>query len=147
MVDNAMAHLISPDHWPNSLDLVVTVLFVALAVILPAIGYVFMVLDFRAYLRSLRRGLVHLTHYMSGIPDWARYETPRSIAAFGLRMPCTEEDLKRAYRSLVMQFHPDHGGDERRFLLLQANFEEALELLHRANFSDNPRWSTHRGAN
>jgi hypothetical protein len=144
-----MAHLISPEHWPNSLDLVVTVVFLALAVILPAIGYVFMVLDFRAYLRSLRRGLVHFSHYMSmsGIPDWARYETPRSIAAFGLHMPCTEEDLKRAYRSLVKQFHPDHGGDERRFLLLQANFEEALEILHRTDLPESSHWSTHRGAN
>jgi DnaJ-like protein len=142
-----MAHLVSPDRWPNSLDLVVTVVFLALAVILPAIGYVFMVLDFRAYLRSLRRGLVDITHYMSGIPDWARYETPRSIAALGLRMPCTEEDLKRAYRSLVKQFHPDHGGDERRFLLLQAHFEEALEILHRETCRDSrPRWSAHRGA-
>jgi len=141
-----MPHLISPEHWPNSLDLVVTVAFLALAVIVPAIGYVFMVLDFRAYLRSLRRGLVTITHYMSGIPDWASYETPRSIAALGLRMPCTEEDLKRAYRSLVKQFHPDHGGDERRFLLLQANFEEALEILHRESCLDSPRWSAHRGA-
>jgi hypothetical protein len=141
-----MPHLSSPEHWPNSLDLVATIAFLALAVILPAIGYVFMVLDFRAYLRSLRRGLVTMTHYMSGIPGWASYETPRSVAALGLRMPCTEEDLKRAYRSLVKQFHPDHGGDERRFLLLQASFEEALEILHRETILESPRWSAHRDA-
>ncbi|MBI3839191.1 MAG: J domain-containing protein [Planctomycetia bacterium] len=137
-----MAHFISTDPWPNSIDAVVTAAFLALTVILPSIGYAFMVRDFRAYLRSLRRGLVHITHYMAGIPDWARHETPRSIAALGLRMPCSEEDLKRTYRRLVKQLHPDHGGDERRFLLLQAHFEEALEILHRERSSDyHPRWS------
>jgi hypothetical protein len=133
-----MMHIVP--SWPNSFDLVVTTAFLALAVALPALGYVFMVLDFRAYLRSLRRGLVRFSHYMSEIPEWARNDTPRSIAAFGLRMPCSEEDLKRAYRKLVKQLHPDHGGNERRFLLLQANFEEALEILHRDRDSTYHRW-------
>jgi hypothetical protein len=126
-----MSHYISSNSWPNALDIVATTTFLAVAILLPALGFVFMVLDFRAYLRSLKRGLVSLGHYMTlgGIPQWARQETPRAVAAFGLRMPCTEEDLKRAYRQRVKQLHPDHGGDERRFLLLQAHFEEALGLL------------------
>jgi hypothetical protein len=139
MVQDAMHHIVSSSPWPNSLDLAVTAAFLALALIVPAIGYVFMVIDVRAYLRSLGRGLVHISRYMAEIPDWARHDTPRSIAAFGLRMPCTDEDLKRSYRHLVKQLHPDHGGDERRFLLLQADFEEALEILHREE--DFHRWS------
>lgn len=116
--------------WPNLLDLTVTVTFLAIALLVPAAGYVFMVLDYRAYLRSLRRTLVVVGQWtMPGIPAWARRETPRAIAALGLRMPCTEEDLKRAYRARVKLLHPDHGGDERRFLMLQANFEEALAIL------------------
>jgi hypothetical protein len=124
--------LLLADHssWPSGVDLTVTVTFVAIALLVPAAGYVFMVLDFRAYLRSLRRTLVVVTQWtLPGIPSWARRETPRAIAALGLRIPCTEEDLKRAYRARVKLLHPDHGGDERRFLMLQANFEEALAIL------------------
>ncbi len=118
------------DHWPTTpLDSVATAIFLAAVILLPGVGYVFMVLDFRAYLRSLHRGLVRAGNYVAGIPDWARQDTPRAIAALGLRLPCTEEDLKRAYRQRVKLLHPDHGGDERRFLLLQAHFDEAMALI------------------
>jgi hypothetical protein len=115
--------------WPDTVDLVAMVLFLTVVVVLPAVGYVFMVLDFRAYLRSLQRGLIHVGRYLSQVPEWARYETPAALKAFGLRLPCTEEDLKRAYRNRVKRLHPDHGGDKRRFLIVQAQFEEALVLL------------------
>ncbi len=118
-----------PHHWPTPLDSAATAAFLAVVVLLPAIGYGFMLLDFRAYLRSLRRGLIRASQYVAGIPDWARGDTPRAIAALGLRLPCTEDDLKRAYRQQVKRLHPDHGGDPRRFLLLQAHFEEALALV------------------
>ena len=121
--------MIPPDPWPNTLDLIATVTFLSLVVLLPALGYVFMVLDFRAYLRSLQRGLILASQSFRGIPAWARNQTPRSIAALGLMIPCSVDDLKRAYRSKVMQLHPDRGGDQRRFLLLQAEFEEALAIL------------------
>ena len=121
--------MIPSESWPNTLDLVATAAFLSLVVLLPALGYVFMVLDFRAYLRSLRRGLILAAQSFHGIPAWARHQTPRSIAALGLMMPCTVGDLKRAYRGKVMQLHPDRGGDQRRFLLLQAEFEEALAIL------------------
>ena len=111
--------------WPTPFDLVVTIAFLALLIGIPALGYFFMVLDFRAILRRLRRGLIRVGYYLYDTPEWARAETPRSIKVLGLRLPCTEEDLKRAYRKRVKQLHPDHGGDERRFLLLQAQFEEA----------------------
>ena len=118
-----------PDPWPNSLDLSVTIAFFLVIVLLPAAGLVFMAIDLRTYWRSLRRGLAVITRGFSGVPEWAQRETPRAIAALGLRMPCTEEDLKRAYRKRVKKLHPDHGGDERRFLLLQAHFEEALAIV------------------
>jgi curved DNA-binding protein CbpA len=47
----------------------------------------------------------------------------------GLRAPCTEEDVKRVYRCLAEQLHPDRGGDTRRFLLLQEQFEKALHYV------------------
>ena len=128
--------------WPNPLDAVVTVAFLATVALVPAAGYVFMARDFRAYLRSLRRGLVAVGRYFAfpEIPDWARYHTPRAVAALGLRMPCTEEGLKQAYRTRVKQLHPDHGGDQRRFLMLQADFEEALVLVRAASLANGTHW-------
>jgi hypothetical protein len=119
------------NRWPTGLDLTITGLLLGLVVLLPMAGYVCMVLDFRAYLRSLERGLVRLGRCVADVPEWVKRDTPRPIAALGLRLPCTEEDLKRAYRQRVKRLHPDHGGDNRRFLLLQSHFEEALAILAR----------------
>lgn len=124
-----MMQVASAHSWPNSLDLAVTASFLAIFFLLPALGFVFMALDLRVYWRSLRRSVAVIGRTFSGIPDWARHDTPRPIAALGLRLPCTEEELKRAYRTQVQRLHPDHGGDERRFLLLQAHFEEALIIV------------------
>lgn len=127
--------------WPNALDALVTVTFLAMVLLVPAVGYVFMALDVQAHLRSLRRGLVVVGRHIwfVEVPDWARYRTPRAIAALGLRTPCTEDDLMRAYRARVMQLHPDHGGDQRRFLLLQANFEEAMAIVRASSFESRRR--------
>ncbi len=142
-----MVHFVSSGPWPNSFDLVVTAVFLGLVILLPAVGYVLMALDFRAYLRSLHRGLALIAQSMYEIPEWARRETPPSIAALGLRVPCTAEDLKRAYRKRVKRLHPDHGGDQRRFLQLQAQFEEAMTLVARDSAADCPPWpvSSHHG--
>jgi hypothetical protein len=122
--------------WPDALDLAATGTFLLVIVLLPALGYVFIVLDVRAYMRSLRRGLVRIGQYVSLVPEWARRDTPPSIAAFGLRFPCTEEDLKSAYRRRVKRLHPDHGGDERRFQLMQAQFEQAMVILAGSAIAD-----------
>ena len=116
-------------RWPDGFDWGVLIAFLALALGLPALGYVFLVLDVRAYLRSLRRALVQVTNYFPHLPAWARLETPRCIAVFDLPWPCTEEQLRHAYRKKVKLSHPDRGGDPRRFLLLQEQFEEALALV------------------
>lgn len=123
-----MAKFVS-NPWPDSLDLVATVVFLAIAIGLPLVGYVFMAIDFRAYLRTLKRGLITMAQSIYELPEWARRETPPAIAALGLRLPCSEDDLKRAYRKRVKRLHPDHGGDERRLLQLQAQFEEALSIV------------------
>ena len=125
--------LFADGRWPDSLDATVTIVFLVSVVGVVVLGYVFMVLDYRAYLRSLRRALVKVINYLPHVPEWAKVETPRCIAAFGLRMPCTEQDLMRAYRTKVKKMHPDRGGDKRRFLVLQQNFEEAVEYLAESN--------------
>jgi hypothetical protein len=121
-------------HWPDSLDATVTLAFFGAVGLLIGLGYVFMVLDFRAYLRSLRRALVKVVRYFPDIPEWARPETPLCLTALGLRMPCNEEDLKRAYRKRVKKLHPDRGGDQKKFLRLQTQFEEALNILRQQSY-------------
>jgi hypothetical protein len=113
----------------DPINLSATIVFLTVIVVVPLIGYVFMVLDVRAYLRSLRRSLVLMSEVVAGIPPWARHYTPRALAALGLRLPCTQEELMHAYRQRVKLLHPDHGGDQRRFLLLQAQFEEAKKIV------------------
>jgi hypothetical protein len=115
--------------WPTSIDWVALGIFFALAVVLPALGYLFIYWDVRRWWRSLRRALVRVVNYLPELPEWARRDTPRCVAALGLRMPCNEEQLKEAYRAKVKLLHPDRGGDKRRFLWLQSQFEQALELL------------------
>jgi hypothetical protein len=115
--------------WPDRFDATITTLFLAAIVGTMVLGYVFMVLDYRAYVRSLRRALVRVVNYLPHVPEWAKVETPRSLAAFGLTMPCTEQDLLHAYRKRVKHLHPDRGGDKKRFLALQQNFEEATEFI------------------
>ncbi len=115
--------------WPVASELVAVVGFLGLVFLVPALGYFFMVADYRAYLRSFHRALVRVLPRNSGLPDWALQETPRCIEVFGLRMPCDEEALKAAYREKIKHLHPDRGGDQQRFLVLQRYFEEALELV------------------
>lgn len=117
------------DTWPDGLDLAATLGFFVLAVGLPALGYAWMVLDVRAYLRSLRRHLVRAFHWHTHTPEWALQQTPRCLVSFGLELPCGEAELLAAYRERVKELHPDHGGDERRFLAMQAQFEEALRVV------------------
>jgi hypothetical protein len=40
----------------------------------------------------------------------------------------------------VKRLHPDHGGEERRFLRLQADFEEALLLVRASAAACESRW-------
>lgn len=115
--------------WPVASELVAVLGFLGLVIVLPALGYFFMVADYRAYLRSFHRALVRVLPRDSSLPEWALQETPRCIEIFGLRYPCDEEDLKAAYRDKIKDLHPDRGGDQQRFLLFQGYFEEALELV------------------
>jgi hypothetical protein len=115
--------------WPDGVDWTVTMAYLALAFGLPLLGYACMVLDFRAYLRSLRRALVVITGYRTELPEWMRRNTPRCILALDLTMPCTEEEILVAYRRKVKQLHPDRGGDRREFLRLQAHFEQAMAFV------------------
>ena len=104
----AAMHVLDAPHsplptkpWPDGIDSAAIAWYVAIAFGVPVLGYVCMVLDFRAYLRSLRRALVVVTGYRTELPEWMRKNTPRCILALGLVMPCTAEDVLAAYRRKV----------------------------------------------
>jgi hypothetical protein len=46
--------------------------------------------------------------------------------------PCTQGEVKAAYRRLVRRAHPDGGGDHDQFLRLQEAYEQALRLCGQA---------------
>lgn len=115
--------------WPDGIDFAVILWYAAIAFGVPVLGYVFMVLDYRAYLRSLRRAIMVVTGYRSDLPEWMRKNTPRCILALDLVMPCTSEDILAAYRRKVKLLHPDRGGDRKEFLRLQAHFEQAMAFV------------------
>lgn len=94
-------------------------------------GHVLMIIDVRSWIRSLRRALVVITDHLPHFPRWARGQTPRCLSALGVQLPCTREQLMNAYRQKVKLLHPDRGGDRKRFMRLQADFEEAMELITR----------------
>jgi hypothetical protein len=47
----------------------------------------------------------------------------------GLHVPYTAQEAEQAFREAAKAAHPDHGGDPRRFVELQAAYEQALALL------------------
>jgi hypothetical protein len=126
-----LADVPSAKSWPDGIDWTVTLGYLALAFGLPILGYIAMVLDIRAYLRSLRRAIMVITGYHTELPEWVRKNTPRCILALGLTMPCTTDEILVAYRKQVKLLHPDRGGDRREFLRLQSHFEQALALVDR----------------
>jgi hypothetical protein len=115
--------------WPDAIDLPILVAYLLLILGLPALGYIAMAIDIRAYLRSLRRALVLVTHYRRELPEWVRKTSPHCILALGLTMPCTADDVLAAYRRKVKTLHPDRGGSRREFLQLQAQFEQAMSVV------------------
>jgi hypothetical protein len=120
---------VSSYAWPDGIDLTVLAAYLALLAAIVVAAHVFLILDIRAYLRSLRRALVLISNYGRDLPAWVRRDTPRCIQALGLRCPCTADDVLAAYRQRVKQLHPDRGGNRQDFLKLQQHFEQAMGLF------------------
>ena len=55
----------------------------------------------------------------------------KCIQMLNLSWPCTEAEVKRAYRRSVKSAHPDGGGSQEMFLALQEAYEQALQLCRR----------------
>ena len=112
-------------------DALATTWFVALFLLTPALGWFFMVVDYRAHLRSLRRAMVAVGNYAS-TPYWALRERPECLTELGLEPGCTADEVMAAYRIRVKEAHPDRGGDRQRFERLQQRLAEALALVEGA---------------
>ena len=117
--------------WPDALDLSTLLIFLLFVIAVPTLGYIAMWVDYQAYLRSLRRHIARIVYggNREDVPGWAVEQTPRCIDVFDLRFPCTEDELKAAYRDKVKRLHPDRGGDQQRFMMLQRYFEQALAVV------------------
>jgi hypothetical protein len=62
-------------------------------------------------------------------PEFPVIKAPDCIAALGLTVPCAVDEIKRAYRQLAKNAHPDSGGTAPQFLALQQNYEQALRWV------------------
>ena len=120
----------------DALDGIAVITYLLLIIGLPLIGYWLMIVDIRAYLRALKGALVIVKNHIPGLPSWAKQYTPASLRSMGLEMPCSEQEVKRAYRVLAERLHPDRGGDRQKFLELQRHFEEAMEFVREVNVNE-----------
>ena len=114
--------------WPDAFDWVAIVGVLVVGLGLPLAGYAFMVLDYRTYLRSLRRALSVVRGYATSLPAWVARDTPPCFALLGLRPPCSQAEILAAYRERVKRAHPDRGGSRHEFARLQRHFEQAMAL-------------------
>lgn len=114
-------------------------LYVGGIILLPLIGYWLTIVDIRAYMRAIKGVLVKVRsrfHDDQGneiVPEWVLRDTPPCITALGLSWPCTEAQIKEAYRKLAEKNHPDLGGNRQKFLAIQSHFEQAVRLVRQPN--------------
>lgn len=122
----------------DTIDALATLWVAALLLGVPLLGWAAMVVDYRAYLRSLRRALVAVRRYSLEAPLWALRDRPQCLQELGLAPGCTREEVMAAYRRRVKEVHPDHGGDRRRFDQLQRHLKEALRLIEEPGQQPSP---------
>jgi len=97
--------------------------------LLPLVGGVLIMANYRSQQGAFAAGPNTVFSSYSERTDWNSDLTPACLKALGLSLPCSEADVKQAYRSLAKTSHPDRGGDAQQFLALHSNFEKALKLI------------------
>ena len=123
----------------DAVELSTIALYVGGIILLPLMGYWLTIVDIRAYMRAIKGVLVKVRsrfHDDEGneiVPEWVLRDTPPCITALGLSWPCTEVQIKDAYRKLAEKNHPDLGGNRQKFLALQSHFEQAVRLVRQPN--------------
>ncbi len=51
------------------------------------------------------------------------------VSTLGLLWPCTEQDVRQAFRARAKALHPDMGGSSEAFQALYQAYQEALDLV------------------
>jgi hypothetical protein len=59
--------------------------------------------------------------------------TPACLRVLGLEPPVSTDLIKRRFRVLAIENHPDHGGDARSFIAIRQAYVDALSLSGRAS--------------
>lgn len=63
---------------------------------------------------------------------------PDHYATLGVARTATADEIKRAFRKLASQHHPDKGGDTKKFQEIQAAYDTLGDVAKRAQY-DNPQ--------
>lgn len=62
------------------------------------------------------------------LPSFNRVFGIDCLAALGLSLPCTQSDVRRAYKRLAKTAHPDLGGSHQAFIKLKQAHDSALRF-------------------
>lgn len=98
------------------------------------------VLSLEDLARMVERGIYDLSTWVAGmkmLPEPEKVE-PCFLALGFDAAPTSIAQVKEKYRRLAKVIHPDAGGDEKSFRMLQENYEKCLALMEGANDADIP---------
>jgi hypothetical protein len=78
------------------------------------------------YIEKLREWL-RANGEIIGPPVTGR-SVPLCFVALGLEPPVDQDAVKKRFRQLAKEHHPDKGGDPKRFIALESAYRDALQL-------------------
>ena len=89
------------------------------------------VLSLEALARAVEQGIFSLDMLLEGklaLPEGQPLEPCFQALGFASR-PKSKDEVKEAYRRMSKAMHPDKGGNEEEFIVLNENYRRCLELL------------------
>ena len=73
---------------------------------------------------------------------------PDHYATLGVAQTASQDEIKRAFRKLASQHHPDKGGDTKRFQEIQAAYDTLGDVTKRAQYDQpQPQFNSFSGPN